>query len=284
LGARSTLIRNGKATARVRGFRLKTVTGIFASQANAERAARAVTSTLGADRITLLMPGRPTETPQSLHSMPTGEAGMGKALGGVIGATIGVAGGVELAIYTAVLPGVGPVIALGLLGGALLGLAGAEACGALDKATTDGLPEDEFFLYEDALRRRRSVLIAYPDNEGTARLVREMLDREGAEPIDAARARWWNGLRSAEREHYSSAEEDFSRDEEFYRLGFEAALHARNRCKEYDQVLAEMEGHLKDLRRHYPGADVEKPFRRGFDRGRNYNQRLYDQSRQPANQ
>jgi hypothetical protein len=139
---------------------------------------------LGKDRITLLIPGRPTYTPQSLHSE---EVGMGKGLGGAIGATIGVAAGVELAVYTAVLPGVGPVIALGLLGGALLGLAGAEAGGALDKVTTDRLPEDESSLYKDALRRRRNVLIAYPDNEATAKLVREILDREGAEAIDPAR-------------------------------------------------------------------------------------------------
>jgi hypothetical protein len=273
-----------QATEPVRGVSLKTVTGIFVSQADGERAARAVASTLGKDRITLLIPRGSPETPQSLHSTATEEVGMGKALGGAIGATIGIAGGVELAVYTAVLPGVGPVIALGLLGGALLGLAGAEVGGALDKVTTDGLPEGEFFLYEDALRHRRSVLIAYPDNEGTAQLVHEILDREGAEAIDAARARWWKELRSAEREHYYSGEEDFTRDEELYRLGFEAALRARNRCKEYDQVLAEMEADLEDLRGHYPGSDVEKPFRRGFERGRDYNQRLCDQSSQPADQ
>src|SRR5262245_8942084 len=73
-----------------------------------------------------------------------------------------------------------------------------------------------------------------------------------ARKLSMAREKWWIGLRSADLEHYSAAEGDFSRDEEFYRLGFEAALHARNRCKEYDQVLAEMQADLEDLKRRYP--------------------------------
>src|SRR5215472_7728432 len=74
----------------VRRFRLETVTGIFASQADAERAARAVASSLGKDRITLLIPGRPTEPPRSLDLTATEQPGMGKAIGGVIGATLGI--------------------------------------------------------------------------------------------------------------------------------------------------------------------------------------------------
>jgi hypothetical protein len=176
-------------TAETGRCKLKTVVGIFASRAEAERAARAVSSALDKDQIALLIPGGPTEPPRSLNLVATEESGMAKALGGIIGASFGAAGGEELAVSTAALPGVGPVIALGLLGGALLGLAGAEAGGALDKVTKDELPEDEFSLYKDALRRRRSVLIAYPDNESAARLVRGILDREGAEAIDPARAR-----------------------------------------------------------------------------------------------
>jgi hypothetical protein len=127
------------------------------------------------------------------------------------------------------------------------------------------------------------VLIAYPDNEGTAQLVHEILDREGAEAVDAAHARWWKELRSAEREHYSSGEEDFTRDEEFYRLGFEAALGARNRCKEYDQVLAEMEADLETSDGTTLALTSKSLVAEG-SRGVATNQRLCDQSRQPADQ
>jgi hypothetical protein len=257
---------------------LETVTGIFASQADAERAARKLASTLGKDRITVLRPGEPKSQERWLDLDAAEQPGMGKAIGGVIGGSVGVAGGIELgAALTAVVPGVGPVIALGLLGGALLGLAGAEVGGKLENAANGGLPEDEIFVYEDALRRGRSVLVASPEDEATADWVRNLLKDEGAEAIDAAREEWWIGLRSAEREHYAGTGGKFDQDEKFYRLGFEAALHARNRCKEYDQVLAEMQADIEDLQRRYPHTDFEKPFRRGFERGRNYYQRLCDQ-------
>jgi hypothetical protein len=118
------------------------------------------------------------------------------------------------------------------------------------------------------------VLIASTEDESTAGSVRKLLEQEGAEAVDAAREQWWIGLRSAEHEHYSKRGGKFDQVEKFYRLGFEAALHARNRCKQYDQILAEMEADLEELQRRYPGVNVEEPFRRGFERGRDYDQRL----------
>ena len=98
--------------------------------------------------------------------------------------------------------------------------------------------------------------------------------------IDAAREEWWIGLRSAEQEHYEGLGKDFSQDEKFYRCGFEAALHARTRGKEYDQVLTEMQKDLEELKQQYPNADVEEPFRRGYDRGRAYYESLRRQRQQ----
>jgi len=37
-------------------------------------------------------------------------------------------------------------------------------------------------------------------------------------------------------EHYLETGQQFGDGEKFYLLGFEAALHARNRCKEFDQI------------------------------------------------
>ncbi len=106
-----------------------------------------------------------------------------------------------------------------------------------------------------------------------------MLKAEGAESVDAAREQWWIGLRGAEHEHYSKFGRNLSDDEKFYRLGFESALHARTRCKEYDQVMAEMTAEIEELERQYPGAEVAEPFRRGYERGRDYYQRLCSESR-----
>ena len=118
------------------------------------------------------------------------------------------------------------------------------------------------------------MVIALAEDAAAARPIRELLKSEGAEEIDAARKEWWIGLRSAEREHYLNSGRNFDDDEKFYRLGFEAALHARTRCEEFDQVSAEMASDLEELERQYPGVEVADPFTRGFQRGREYYQHL----------
>ena len=186
----------------------------------------------------------------------------------------------------ALVPGLGPITALGLLGEAILGAAGATvgatAGNRLERSTTDGLPEDEIFVYEDALRQGRSVVIVLAEDKQSASLIRQLLDVQGAESIDAAREQWWIGLRNAEESHYSKSGRDFAEDEEYFRLGFEAALHARTRCMEFDQVSAAMSAALEDVQRQHPGAQVEAPFTRGYERGREYYQRLCDEGSKAA--
>lgn len=256
------------------------VTGIFSSQSDAERAVTSLRSAgVSAENITLLTPGNAQGKLSSVPVDTTEQPGMGKAMGAVLGAAGGLSGG---SLLVALIPGVGPVTALGLLGGAVLAAAGAVAGasvgGALENSVSEGLPEDEIFVYEDALRKGRSVVIALAPDEDSALPLRDLLRTEGAEAIDSARQEWWIGLRSAEREHYSASGRNFSEDEKFYRLGFEAALHARSRCKEFDQVSAEMTSSLEDLQRQYPGDNVAEPYTRGYQRGREYYQRLCDQS------
>jgi hypothetical protein len=264
---------------------MRAVTGVFASRADAEDAARKLTAVgISKDRITLLSPGQIKKELQAVAVSEAEQPGVGKMLGGVVGAAAGLAGGFELGVVaTAAIPGVGPVLAVGLAGAALLGLAGATvgAVGgdALDNAMTEGLPEDELFVYEDALRRGRSVLIAFANDEAHAASVRRLMEGECAETVDAAREQWWIGLRRPEEEHYSELGRDFKEDEKFYRMGFEAALHARTRCKEYDQVLAEMNSDLEDLQQRYPGSNLEEPFRRGYERGRAYYESLCNKTR-----
>jgi hypothetical protein len=80
---------------------------------------------------------------------------------------------------------------------------------------------------------------------------------------------------------YLKSGRQFGDSEKFYLLGFEAALHARNRCKEFDQIASEMASDLEELQQQYPGAPVEEPFTRGFERGREYYQRLCDEPNAP---
>lgn len=250
---------------------MESIVGIFNSLADARRSV-AILRTLGLpeERITVLTPHTSdAEVEASVLTDDTEQPGMGQAVGGTVGAAMGVAGGASAgaAVASLLIPGVGPVIALGLLGAALLGTggaaAGAVAGEALDKAMVDGLPRDELFLYEDALRRGRSVVMALADDESIAENARAELARAGAETVDAAREDWWIGLRGAEQEHYTSQGGDFSIDEARYRLGFEAALHPDRRGKSGQDSWA-------DLEKKYGVDSGAQAFRQGYDRGQRY--------------
>lgn len=236
---------------------------------------------LSEDRLTLLTPGGVDTHEVTVPTVYAEQPGIGTAVGAVIGGAAGISGG-PLLVAT-LIPGVGPITVIGLLGGAVVAAAGAAvgaaAGGKLENALTEGLPADEIFVYEDALRQGRSVVIALASDEVEASVFRELLKAEGAESIDAAREQWWIGLRSAEQEHYSSQGREFGNDEKFYRLGFESALHAGTRCKEYDQTLAEMDGKIEELERLHPGVDAAESFRKGYERGRDYYQQLCNESK-----
>ncbi len=270
------------ASISIRGTFMKAVTGVFGLQTDAQRALDQLRSLgLGEDRLTLLTPGGVDTHQPAVPIAAAEQPGMGEAMGALVGTAAGISTGPLL--LAALIPGVGPITAIGLLGGAVAALAGATvgavAGAKLENATTDGLPEDEIFVYEDALRKGRSVVIAMASDDAEASVFRELLKAEGAESIDAAREQWWIGLRSAEQEHYSGHARKFGEDEKFYRLGFEAALHARTRCKEYDQTLAEMDRKIEELEQQHPGVDLAEPFRKGYERGRDYYQSLCDESR-----
>jgi hypothetical protein len=80
-------------------------------------------------------------------------------------------------------------------------------------------------------------------------------------------------------EHYLKSGQQLGDGEKFYLLGFESALHARNRCKEFDQIASEMASDLEEFQERYPDAAVEEPFAQGFQRGREYYQRLCNESK-----
>src|SRR5881394_4465350 len=250
---------------------MESIVGIFNSFADAKRAS-AMLRSLGIPdrRIAVLSPGTPeTEIENHIPTSDTEQPGVGTALGGTVGAALGIAGGLEagVAAATLLLPGVGPVLALGILGAAILGVGGAAAGAAAGHALEDGIargiPHDELFVYEDALRRGRSVVIAFAEDEAAAEQARTELSRAGAESVDAARDEWWIGLRDAEREHYLEQGGDFDTDEAKYRLGFEAAMHPECRGKSCNDAKAH-------LGTKY-GDDAEAPpFREGYARGQHY--------------
>jgi hypothetical protein len=266
---------------------MEAISGVFKTRSRGENAVNeALKAGIPADRITLLTPGAVDQLNKEIQSVPTDtteQPGMGTAIGALAGGGVGFAGG---SLLMALVPGLGPITALGLLGAAVLGAAGATigatAGNKMENSVTEGLPEDEIFVYEEALRQGRTVVIVLADDNQSASLIRELLTMQGAESIDAAREQWWIGLRSAEESHYANSGKSFAEDEEYFRRGFEAALHSRTRCMEFDQVSAAMTVALEDVQREYPGKDVEAAFTRGYERGREYYQRLCDQGKKAA--
>jgi hypothetical protein len=212
--------------------------------------------------MTLLSPGD-----RALNTVPTteGEApGVGRALGGVVGGATGAATGLQAgALLSIFVPGVGPVIALGALGALLLGVAGAAVGEALDESLREGLPKDDVFLVEDALRQGRSVVVVLPEDHAQAATGRRTLSEAGGESLDTARERWWTGIREDESSAYAAAGGEFTRDERDFRTGFEAALILGRPGEGWDRALDE-------LKARYPEVWERAAFRRGWERGRIY--------------
>src|SRR5262249_48525138 len=163
-------------------------------------------------------------------------------IGGVVGAATGLSwGGMTApAVASIFMPGVGPVIALGFVFTALSGIVGAAvgaaAGGALEQSLDTGLPQDELFVYEEALRQGRIVVIVLAEDETRAEMARDVLARAGAESLDAAREQWWVGLRDAEEAAYDAPDGEFARIESTYRTGFEAALRPQLRGRSYEEA------------------------------------------------
>ena len=224
---------------RQRGYNMQTVVGIFTSQKAAEHAAERLYS-LGITRehINFLVPGASVAELEAVPTTETEQPGMGPAMGSVVGGAVGASGGrMSAAVLSAIIPGIGPVMAIGLTALSLVGaiggvLAGAATGGALENAMSGGLPKDELFIYEDALRQGRTVLIVLTEDAAQAEAARVVLAEAGAERLDAARDAWWVGLRDAEAEAYAAEGGDYA-DEAVYQHGFRAALRTEIAGKSY---------------------------------------------------
>lgn len=250
---------------------MQPVVGIFKSRLDASRAVEAVQE-LGVtpEKINILTPGSTDREVASVAVSETEQPGMGAAIGTLVGGSVGAAGGfgAGAALASMLVPGVGPILAGGLLGMSLLGLGGAAtgaAAGEAMEETISGIPRDELYVYEDALRQGRTIVIAEADDELHFDAVRQALVEAGAETIDAAREQWWIGLRTSEQETY--ADGDFVEDEPYYRKGFEAAQSPAVRGKSYEEA-------LDYLTRHDQTAASNPAFRRGYERGRQFYEKL----------
>jgi hypothetical protein len=259
---------------------MEAISGVFESREDAEKTVNELRKAgIPDNRIGFLTPGSDTgELETGLPITDTERPGMGRAMGAAVGGAMGAAGGATLGLAAATLavPGVGPVIAFGMVGAALLGIVGATAGSAvgdtIEEELGEGVPHEDIYLYEDALRHGHSVIIAYTETEDEADNVEDVLDRTGAMDLDDLRERWWDELRDGERAHYHRDGRDFDRDEENYRSGFQAAQHPHRRGKAYTDV-------EDDLRNAHDDSELDSAFRAGYERGQAHRSK-YTEARQ----
>jgi hypothetical protein len=154
------------------------------------------------DRISIVYP----QSAEQVEKLPTTNAeqpGMGRAMGGVVGGAVGLATGATTILL---IPGVGPVLATAIFGGLLLGAAGAAVGMQMGKAAEEyldeGLPKDEVFVYKDALRKGRSLVVALVEDEDETARARAAIAESGAEAVDPAREKEAIGLGDASQERY----------------------------------------------------------------------------------
>jgi len=245
---------------------MKTAAGIFETGERAVGAVRALRERgVSSDAINVLAPG---DAAKLWSDVPTTEAerpGIGPVLGTVVGAASGSAGGTQIALgitaAVTTVPIIGPVLIAGAAAGALIGAgAGALIGRALDNASTEGVPKDDVFVFEDALRRGRTIVVVVARDEEGATLVRQVMDEHGALDVPAVRNEWWSGLRDVERQAYAREGRDFGRDEAIYRHGFEAAQHPDLRGRPYPEA-------LPALRVRYGDVCEDPAFQHGYARG-----------------
>jgi len=192
----------------------------------------------------------PGTDPRRLATVPVDEArpGDGRGHRAVAGAATGAGVGVPIgAAVSLIVPGIGPIIAFGLLGAALFGAGGAAIGNALENTLTQAsratISSSSRTRCARSVRRDRAR-----GGRGHAQRARDVLREEGALDLDTARDR--GGARFPRR----SAAVRSGRGARL-RCGFEAAQW----CDDRENV------------RPLHGNMIDEPgFQRGWERGHAY--------------
>ena len=158
------------------------VVGVFEDRAPAERAIEDLRRAgFRDDQIGIVTPSGEVAAGGPAGSPPETDTGGGAATGAVTG---GVLGGILGAAASLLIPGLGPVLAGGILAATLGGAAiGAAAGGLLGALTGMGIPEEEARYYEREFRSGRTIVTVQAN--GRYQEARDILRFYGAYDADA---------------------------------------------------------------------------------------------------
>jgi anti-sigma B factor antagonist len=159
---------------------METAIGVFASRDRAEEAVKELKQHVPEDSIVFLT--------RSENEAKTVAKELGSLVGGFTGGAAGMSAGVVAA--TLLVPGLGPVFALGFGAAALLGFAGAGTGAALGKAiahdaeapqptSDEKCSEEDAAFFREVLKEGRSLIVVRTESQELATLACGVLDRLG---------------------------------------------------------------------------------------------------------
>lgn len=258
---------------------MQSLVGIFHSSDVAETALKTLRAAgLSDDQLLLLTPQSITDLHVGRLPTPHPHGACGITAGHVLGAIIGFAGGTLLAaVATLFLTGRDPITAImTLVLGSLIGTGiGAIVGRALQQTFATPLSYEDLLVYSDALRHGGELLIVAPSDEGKSETVRQVFTQLGAEQVEEAREHWWHRLQESEAAAPGIPHDGFTATEVEYFRGFEAALDPRVQGQSYEEAVAFL--HEKER-----AVYQEESFRRGFERGRAYQQARFAQEHEQS--
>jgi hypothetical protein len=154
---------------------MKTISGLFATRADAERAVDALEeASVPSEDISIIGP----------HGE---DSASGAGEGASVGATIGGAGGLLAGVGAFAIPGIGPVVGAGWLATTLIGAAAGGIAGGLVGSLTDaGIDERDAHVYAEGVRRGGTMVVARVD-ETEVDAAAAILSKHG--PVDIASRR-----------------------------------------------------------------------------------------------
>jgi hypothetical protein len=118
------------------------------------------------------------------------EAGADAFVGGVVGLAAGA--------VLSVIPGIGPLLAIGPIAGAIGGLtAGVTAGGIIGLLKDHGISEEKAEFYAEGVRRGGALITIHGVNEEREKEARKILDEAGAMEVEQLADEWrstgWTG-------------------------------------------------------------------------------------------
>jgi hypothetical protein len=258
---------------------MRTLIGIFRSSATAAAVVTQLRLAGFSDDHLLLL------TPQSISGLHAGRLPVphphgsgGLSAGHIIGAVSGFAGGTLAGAVAMWLMAEGSLfVTMGTL--ALASLAGvgvgAAAGDAVQKTFGPALSYEDLLVYEDAVRHGGDVLLVFPGDGAKVATAQQIFADLGVEGVEDARGHWWHRLQEDKAAALGMLHEGVTATEVEYLRGFDAALDPRMSALSCEKAIALMHEQERAVYQ-------EEAFRRGYERGQAYREKLLGQGQRDA--